>query len=250
MLTWIREVFLVTAVPPPACRPANVTENSENDSRVPPGHTLIFSPILISLCQFSVVKCNCICSEDGRTPPRLLSRTVTQSDSDSGVSSARVTEASTEVVVTELISDPPVIVGDTEPAELRTEPQRWSTSAMAYRERVLALYRQVFRLARNWQSASGQASETKEERSYIISEARQLFRKNKSVTDEAAIKEHIRECEMRIELALHYGIPYPRPVNIPQSTLPPTSARLKKAQKRSIQQSKPVYMKSYDDLKE
>ena len=36
-------------------------------------------------------------------------------------------------------------------------------------------------------------------------------------------------------------------VNLPQSTLPPTSKAPKKAQKRSIQQSKPVYLKSYDD---
>ncbi|KAK7113708.1 LYR motif-containing protein 1-like [Littorina saxatilis] len=118
---------------------------------------------------------------------------------------------------------------------------------MAYRGKVLSLYCNIFRMARNWRSPTGQPKETEEEKKYIIAEARKLFRKNKNVTEEQEIREHVRECETRIELALHYGTPYPRQVNIPQSTLPPTSTRLKKAQKRSIEQSKPVYLKSYDD---
>ncbi|KAL8593202.1 hypothetical protein ACOMHN_009857 [Nucella lapillus] len=118
---------------------------------------------------------------------------------------------------------------------------------MAHREKVLSLYRQLFRLARHWQSSSSEATDMQEERTYIREEARRLFRKNKQVTNKEEIEEHIRECETRIELAHHYGIPYPRLVNIPQSTLAPTSRRLKKDQKRSIEQSRPVYLKSYDD---
>lgn len=134
-------------------------------------------------------------------------------------------------------------------ARIAERPADW-LSSMAYRQRVLALYRKVFRLARNWKLESDQTAEIKEEKKYMFDEARTLFRRNKGVLDETEIKEHIRECETRIELALHYQIPYPRPVNIPQSTLPPTSARLNKAQERLIRQSKPVYMKSYDSIKE
>ncbi|XP_076451597.1 LYR motif-containing protein 1-like isoform X2 [Babylonia areolata] len=118
---------------------------------------------------------------------------------------------------------------------------------MAHREKVLSLYRQLFRLARHWQSSTGVATDTQAERSYIRDEASKLFRKNKQVVSKEDIEEHIRECETRIELAHHYKTPYPRPTNIPQNTLAPTSRQLKKGQKRSIQQSRPVYLKSYDD---
>ncbi|XP_046567607.1 LYR motif-containing protein 1-like [Haliotis rubra] len=120
---------------------------------------------------------------------------------------------------------------------------------MTTRGHVLALYRQILRLSRTWESQSGVAAETQTERDYIRTEARLLFRKNKTVTDEKEINEFVREAETRIELALHYRVPYPRPVNIPQQTLPPRGARMR-AQKRQIEQSKPIYLKSYKDTKD
>ncbi|KAL8622483.1 hypothetical protein ACOMHN_034147 [Nucella lapillus] len=53
---------------------------------------------------------------------------------------------------------------------------------MAHREKVLSLYRQLFRLARHWQSSSSEATDTQEERTYIREEAHRLFRKNKQVS--------------------------------------------------------------------
>lgn len=55
----------------------------------------------------------------------------------------------------------------------------------ATRQEVLGLYRRIFRLARAWQAASGQAQDTAEERRYIVHEARTLFRKNKNVSSPA-----------------------------------------------------------------
>ena len=52
---------------------------------------------------------------------------------------------------------------------------------MTYRNKVLSLYREIFRLARGWQSATGQLKETEEDKRYIIGEAKELFKKNKNV---------------------------------------------------------------------
>lgn len=52
----------------------------------------------------------------------------------------------------------------------------------ATRQEVLGLYRRVLRIARTWQSASGQAEETMREKEYIRNEARTLFRKNRNVS--------------------------------------------------------------------
>ncbi|NWX40103.1 LYRM1 protein, partial [Steatornis caripensis] len=82
------------------------------------------------------------------------------------------------------------------------------------RQEVLGLYRKIFRIAKKWQSASGQIEETIKEKEYIKNEAKTLFRKNKNVTDPKLIKQYIEECEARIEIGLHYNIPYPRPVSI------------------------------------
>lgn len=49
-----------------------------------------------------------------------------------------------------------------------------------YKE-VLGLYRKVFRLSRNWQSATGDSSQTAAEKQYIKDEARLLFRRNQNV---------------------------------------------------------------------
>ncbi|XP_038619204.1 LYR motif-containing protein 1 isoform X1 [Tachyglossus aculeatus] len=82
------------------------------------------------------------------------------------------------------------------------------------RKEVLGLYRRIFRLARKWQSASGQVEDTVKEKQYILNEARMLFQKNKNLTDSELIKQCIDECTTRIEIGLHYNIPYPRPVSM------------------------------------
>ncbi|XP_041363496.1 LYR motif-containing protein 1-like [Gigantopelta aegis] len=115
------------------------------------------------------------------------------------------------------------------------------------KQHVLSLYRRIFRLAKSWQAMSGDVAETNIERKYIISEARSLFRKNKEVTNNDEIKEFIREAEARIELALHYKNPFPRPMNIPQSTLPFTGHAMTKSQKTAMKRAKPIYLKSYND---
>lgn len=50
------------------------------------------------------------------------------------------------------------------------------------RQEVLGLYRKIFRIAKKWQSASGQVEETLKEKEYIKKEAKTLFRKNKDVS--------------------------------------------------------------------
>ncbi|XP_062036373.1 LYR motif-containing protein 1 isoform X3 [Lepus europaeus] len=85
----------------------------------------------------------------------------------------------------------------------------WMTTAT--RQEVLGLYRSIFRLARKWQAASGQMEDTIKEKQYILNEARTLFQKNKNLTDPDLIKQCIDECTARIEIGLHYQIPYPRP---------------------------------------
>uniref|UniRef100_A0A7N4NW25 LYR motif containing 1 n=1 Tax=Sarcophilus harrisii TaxID=9305 RepID=A0A7N4NW25_SARHA len=84
----------------------------------------------------------------------------------------------------------------------------------ATRQEVLSLYRRIFRLARRWHAASGQMEDTIREKQYIINEARTLFQKNKNLTDSELIKQCIDECTARIEIGLHYQIPYPRPVSL------------------------------------
>ncbi|XP_068379852.1 LYR motif-containing protein 1 isoform X2 [Eschrichtius robustus] len=84
----------------------------------------------------------------------------------------------------------------------------------ATRQEVLGLYRRIFRLARKWQAASGQMEDTIKEKQYMLNEARTLFQKNKNLTDTDLIKQCIDECTARIEIGLHYQIPYPRPVSV------------------------------------
>ncbi|KAI0218225.1 LYR motif-containing protein 1 [Lamellibrachia satsuma] len=113
---------------------------------------------------------------------------------------------------------------------------------MLLKHEVLTLYRRIQRLSRTWKAAI--PAETNEERVYIRNEARQLFRQNKHLNDENEIRQCMREGQARIELALHYNIPYPRAVHIPQNVLPPGKRKLKD-QVKYIQQSKPIYIKSY-----
>uniref|UniRef100_UPI0035901FB2 LYR motif-containing protein 1 n=1 Tax=Myxine glutinosa TaxID=7769 RepID=UPI0035901FB2 len=115
------------------------------------------------------------------------------------------------------------------------------------RHEVLALYRRVFRLAQTWQAQSGQASDTQTEKIYIEEEARTLFRKNKQLQDLGKIRSCIEECETRIELALHYKIPYPRPMNVPHTGLAGASARKLRTQERLRKRAKPIYLQSQED---
>ncbi|CAN8066774.1 unnamed protein product [Agarophyton chilense] len=77
---------------------------------------------------------------------------------------------------------------------------------MKYRKQVLSLYRKALRIAKSWEEPS--------ERSYIVSEAKNLVRRNKGIESEDVIAEKVHEFETRITTGLHYKIPYPRPTNV------------------------------------
>ncbi|MEE6497716.1 hypothetical protein FKM82_002818 [Ascaphus truei] len=118
----------------------------------------------------------------------------------------------------------------------------------ATRQEVLSLYRKIFRIARKWQSASGRAEEATLEKQYIVEEARTLFQKNKNVTDLQTIAQCIEECRARIGIALHYGIPYPRPIHLPPMGLATSHSKTMRTQEKLRKQAKPVYLKSYDEI--
>nr|XP_023471930.1 LYR motif-containing protein 1 isoform X1 [Equus caballus] len=123
----------------------------------------------------------------------------------------------------------------------------------ATRQEVLGLYRRIFRLARKWQAASGQMEDTIKEKQYIVNEARMLFQKNKNVlvqllTDTDLIKQCIDECTARIEIGLHYQIPYPRPIHLPPMGLIPLRGRGLRSQEKLRKLSKPVYLQSHDEV--
>lgn len=52
---------------------------------------------------------------------------------------------------------------------------------MPLRKEVLQLYRRLIRLSYKWESALGNPGSTEEEKKYIKTETRRLFRKNKDV---------------------------------------------------------------------
>lgn len=116
------------------------------------------------------------------------------------------------------------------------------------RQEVLGLYRKIFRIAKKWQSASGQVEETLKEKDYIKKEAKTLFRKNKDVTDPKLIQQCIEECEARIEIGLHYNIPYPRPIHLPPMGLAHKQGRTFRQQEKLRKISKPIYLKSHDEI--
>ncbi|MEJ1273901.1 LYR motif-containing protein 1 isoform X1 [Cricetulus griseus] len=118
----------------------------------------------------------------------------------------------------------------------------------ATRQEVLSLYRSIFKLARKWQAASGQMEDTIKEKQYIINEARTLFQKNKNLTDSDLIKQCIDECTARIEIGLHYQIPYPRPIHLPPMGLTPLRGRRLQTQEKMRKLSKPVYLQSHDEV--
>ncbi|XP_014300981.1 LYR motif-containing protein 1 [Myotis lucifugus] len=118
----------------------------------------------------------------------------------------------------------------------------------ATRQEVLGLYRRIFRLARQWQAASGRVEDTAREKQYIRHEARTLFQKNKNLTDTDQIKQCIDECTARIEIGLHYQIPYPRPIHLPPMGLTSLRGRGLRSQEKLRKLSKPVYLKSHDEV--
>ncbi|XP_025859015.1 LYR motif-containing protein 1 isoform X2 [Vulpes vulpes] len=120
--------------------------------------------------------------------------------------------------------------------------------ARATRQEVIGLYRRIFRLVRKWQAASGQMEDTIKEKQYILNEARTLFQKNKNLTDTDLIKQCIDECTARIEIGLHYQIPYPRPIHLPPMGLTPLRGRGLRSQEKLRKFSKPVYLKSHDEI--
>ncbi|GMH33316.1 hypothetical protein BSKO_01150 [Bryopsis sp. KO-2023] len=69
--------------------------------------------------------------------------------------------------------------------------------------RVLSLYRTILRTGRTW---SGPQSE----KDYIREEAQRLFRSNKHLVSVEEIEKKIFEASSRLELGVHYKIPYPR----------------------------------------
>jgi hypothetical protein len=171
---------------------------------------------------------------------------------------------------------------------------------MSLRRDVLKFYKNVIKISNNWNAID--QSKTQEERLYIKDEARTLFRINKNVwvsfecilsgswavfliqqtflcslkvSNPDHIREHMREAEARVEIALHYKIPYPRPVSYTCGTYPlslveylevkqtvikkktyffvkvnlPTytvhTTKQMKLEQRLKKQSTPVYLKSY-----
>ncbi|XP_019350183.1 LYR motif-containing protein 1 isoform X1 [Alligator mississippiensis] len=116
------------------------------------------------------------------------------------------------------------------------------------RREVLGLYRKIFRIAKKWQSVSGQMEDTIKEKQYIINEAKTLFQKNKNLTDPEVIHQCIEECKARVEIGLHYNIPYPRPIHLPPMGLAQKHGRTFQKQEKLRKLSKPVYLKSYDEI--
>ncbi|XP_063790496.1 LYR motif-containing protein 1 [Pseudophryne corroboree] len=116
------------------------------------------------------------------------------------------------------------------------------------RQDVLGLYRQIFRIARQWKSLSELEEETIKEKQYIVDEARKLFHKNKNVTHAETIQQCIEECKARVEIGLHYGIPYPRPTYLPPMGLAIPHSKAMSTQEKLRKQAKPLYLKSYDEI--
>ncbi|XP_047232463.1 LYR motif containing protein 1 [Girardinichthys multiradiatus] len=118
---------------------------------------------------------------------------------------------------------------------------------LSTRSAVLSLYMRVFRIARAWQAQTGIMSDTEAERKYIVQEARTLFRQNQQLTDQESIRRCIEECEARIEIGLHYRIPYPRATYLPPLGLATQKGRKLRGQQRLRKQAKPVYLQSHDE---
>uniref|UniRef100_A0A1I8BXH5 Complex1_LYR_dom domain-containing protein n=1 Tax=Meloidogyne hapla TaxID=6305 RepID=A0A1I8BXH5_MELHA len=84
------------------------------------------------------------------------------------------------------------------------------------KHQVLSLYSRIIRLSKTW--TAKEPKDTYQERAYILSEARNEFRKNIFETDQSKIKQLVDEGHKRVNIALHYGIPYDKPEYLPPST--------------------------------
>ncbi|KAK2820208.1 hypothetical protein Q5P01_023167 [Channa striata] len=98
-----------------------------------------------------------------------------------------------------------------------------------------------------YQAQTGVTSDTETERTYILQEARTLFRQNQQLTDQECIMRCIEECEARIEIGLHYRNPYPRAAYLPPMGLATQKGRRLRAQQRLRKQAKPIYLQSHDE---
>ncbi|XP_054066971.1 LYR motif-containing protein 1 isoform X2 [Rissa tridactyla] len=74
------------------------------------------------------------------------------------------------------------------------------------------------------------------------------FQTDEWVTDPKLIKQCIEECEARIEIGLHYNIPYPRPIHLPPMGLAHKQGRTLRHQEKLRKISKPIYLKSHDEV--
>jgi len=117
---------------------------------------------------------------------------------------------------------------------------------MSLRREVLGMYARILRVARNWKATN--PTETMVERDYILTETKDLFRRNVGLTNKVEISERLREAEARLTMAEHYRNPYPRPVNLPKRSYSKQEGkRVGKAIKKMNEQSRPVYIRSTDD---
>ena len=72
------------------------------------------------------------------------------------------------------------------------------------------------------------------------------------IKSEQEISEHLKEANARLDLALFYGLPYPRLPNVATGALASSKKKAKKLklQSKLEDQSKPIYMKSiYEEKK-
>ena len=80
---------------------------------------------------------------------------------------------------------------------------------------ILGLYRRLLRQGRVWKARD--PSKTLEEQTSIENEIKQRFREHRddTVMPSSRIRELLNEGEERMQLALHYGIPYERLKHVP-----------------------------------
>ncbi|GAU91231.1 hypothetical protein RvY_03531-1 [Ramazzottius varieornatus] len=113
------------------------------------------------------------------------------------------------------------------------------------RSRVLNLYRRILRVAKSWEAASHQVKDTGEERQYIKTEARHLFRKNSQITSPTEVEASILEGEARMEMGLHYRNPYPRISNMPPFSM--TKGKGREQSEMTRKRTLPLYLRSYEN---
>ncbi|ULU02324.1 hypothetical protein L3Y34_002114 [Caenorhabditis briggsae] len=99
------------------------------------------------------------------------------------------------------------------------------------RQRVIQLYRQILKLAKNWKAK--EEPNTITERQQIIAEAQRTFREHKQETDPLIIGKLIYKAEQRIVQAEHYGIPHARPEYLPPDTAYSVRTKTQNFQKMS-----------------